>query len=157
MDRRLQKLVDTLIDCTKFSTYNISISMNEVEPNTIYNSDHLAKAADYFLQYNIDAAFVIGFIDRAELGEGHKNLVAIKARSKSKKNNTGVTTQIDVSEIMRIFDGGGDYNRAACIIETDNILGVRDAINYIMRPGISTEQMEAEKKKILTLDTEDGE
>ena len=156
-DRRKQKLIDILIDNTKFSTYNISISMNNAEPNTVYNDDTLAQVADYFLQYNIDAAFVIGFIDRAELGEGHKNLVAVKARSKGKKNISGVSTQIDVSEIMKLFDGGGDASRAACRIETDNIMGVKDAINYIMRPGISTEQMEAEKNKVLTLKPKDGE
>ena len=58
---------------------------------------------------------------------------------------------------MKLFDGGGDASRAACRIETDNIMGVRDAINYIMSPGISTEQMEAEKNKVLTLKPKDGE
>ena len=155
--RNQQKQLDFLLDNTKFSTYNISISINEVNPNYVYTDKILSIAGDYFLQWNIDAAFVIGFIDRAELGEGHKNKVAVKARSKVKKNISGVSTQIDVSQIMALFDGGGDENRAACVIETDNIFLVRDVISEIMKPGISTEQMEAEKNKIFVLKPKDGE
>lgn len=143
-DRKQQNLINGLIDSTKFYTYTTAISMNDSAPDTIYDSDHLAKAADYLLQYSLDAAFVIGFVDREELGEGHKNLVAVKARSKSKKEYT-----IDISEIMGLFDGGGDKTRAACLIETDNIQGVRDAINYVMRPGITTEQAKEAVKLIL--------
>lgn len=128
-DRIQQKLINELIDSTKFSD-NIAIAMNDVEPYTIYKQDHLATAVDYLLQYLVDAAFVIGFTDRKELGKGHKDVVSVKARS---KNKNGMS--IDVSEIMRLLGGGGDENRAACEIYTDNLEGVKDAIKYIMKTG----------------------
>ena len=146
-DRRQRKLIDRLIDSAKFDMYNIAITMNETEENAIYCSEDLAKAADYLLQYAIDAAFVVGFIDKEELGEGHKNLVAVKARSKTKKD----TLTIDVCEVMKLFNGGGDVNRAACIIETDNIKGVVEALHYIMRPGTNMIEQTEEKNKVLSL------
>lgn len=143
-DRIQQNLINKLIDNTKFSMYNIAITMNDVEPNTLYESDHLAKAADYLLQYPLDAAFVIGFVDKKELGEGHQDIISVKARSKNKKEMT-----IDVSEVMRIFGGGGDENRAACLIYTDNIEGVKEAINYIMKPGATLVNTTESSNKVL--------
>ena len=148
-DKKQRNLINKLLDDTKKCTYTFAISMNEVEPDKVYESELLSKAADCLLQYDLDVAFVIGFIDREELGYSHQNLVAVKARSRDRNGCT-----IDVSELMHIFNGGGDENRAACIIETDNILGVRDAINYIMRPGLTQEQIEKEKSKILVLSKE---
>ena len=145
-DRRQQKLIERLIDSTKFDMYNIAITMNEDDCNAIYCHEELAKTADYLLQYTIDAAFVFGFVDKEELGIGHKNVVAVKARSKTKKD----TLTIDVSEVMRVFNGGGDINRAACIIETDNIKGVVEALHYLMRPGANMLDS-SENNKVLQL------
>ena len=142
-DRMQQRLISKLIDSTLFSMYNIAISINDTYS---YTQENLAKAADYLLQYSIDAAFVIGFVDKKELGLGHKDLVSVKARSKSKKENT-----IDVSNVMKIFGGGGDENRAACLIETDNILAVKEAIQYIIKPGVSLLENTEGTEKVFSL------
>lgn len=145
-DRKHQKLIDKLIDSTKISRYNVAITMNEDNPNTVYRSEDLARAADFLLNYSIDAAFVIGYIDRKELGEGHKNIISIKARSKSNTDN-----YIDVCEVMRLFNGGGDDTRAACLIERDNIFEVRDAFEFLVRPGVSFITDDIGKEKVMSL------
>lgn len=145
-DRRQQKLISELMDSTKFSMYNIAITMNESNPYTVYTNEDLAKAADYLLQYSIDAAFVIGYIDREELGINHKNIISVKARSKSRKVNN-----IDASTIMSIFNGGGDENRAACIIENVDINDVRMMIEYLIKPGSTFLNNTEESKKVLSL------
>lgn len=145
-DRRQQRLIDKLIDSTKFNMYNIAITMNDENPYTVYRSEDLARAADYLLKYSIDAAFVIGYIDSAALGEGHRNIISVKARSKMKKNNF-----VDVSEVMKLFNGGGDSIRAACIIEDEDIFKVKAAFEYLMSPGVSLITNTEETEKVLSL------
>lgn len=126
-DRKQESIINGIIDRTKFireNDYTLAISLNNEDSETIYEHNHLAKAADRLLKYNFDADFVIGFIDRKELGTGHKDLVCVKARSKN--------TDIDVSEIMNVLGGGGDYNRASSIIETNDIEGVKELITLIL-------------------------
>lgn len=143
-DRAQQQQINKLIDSTKFSMYNIAITMNETDINTVYSHENLSRAADYLLQYSIDAAFVIGFIDRKELGIGHQDIIAVKARSKSKKES-----MIDVSEVMKVFHGGGDTTRAACLIYSDDIYGVRQAISYLLTPGMTLFNSNESSEKVL--------
>jgi len=150
-DRIQQNLINRLIDSTKFSMYNIAITMNEEDIDTVYSHESLSTAADYLLRYSIDAAFVIGFVDKKELGIGHEDIIAVKARSKNKKdiNNKQIDSAIDVSEIMRVFNGGGDNNRAACLIYSSDIYGVKEAINYLMTPGVTLVNDTKSSEKVL--------
>lgn len=150
-DRIQKKLINRLIDSTKFSMYNIAITMNEEDIDTVYSHESLSTAADYLLRYSIDAAFVIGFVDKKELGIGHEDIIAVKARSKNKKdiNNKQIDSAIDVSEIMRVFNGGGDNNRAACLIYSSDIYGVKEAINYLMTPGVTLVNDTKSSEKVL--------
>ena len=150
-DRIQQNLINKLIDSTKFSMYNIAITMNEEDIDTVYSHESLSQAADYLLRYSIDAAFVIGFVDKKELGIGHEDIIAVKARSKNKKdnNNKQIDSVIDVSEIMRVFNGGGDNNRAACLIYSNDIYAVKEAINYLMTPGVTLMNDTKKSEKVL--------
>lgn len=142
-DRKRQRLIDS----TKFYTNNITFTMDEVNPYNIYTHEDLARVADYLLQYSIDASFVMGYIDRKELGDKHKNLISLKARSKAKRNS------IDVSSIMNLFNGGGDDNRAACIIEDEDIFSVRNKLHTLLNQDINIIN-DTINNKVLTLNKE---
>ena len=83
MDRIQTSMINKLLDESVFKRYDIAISFNTEAPETLYVDDSiLARAADQLLQYeNVAASFVLGFIDREELGLGHKDKIAIKGRS----------------------------------------------------------------------------
>ena len=38
---------------------------------------------------------------------------------------------------MRVFNGGGDNNRVASLIYSNDIYAVKEAINYLMTPGVT--------------------
>ena len=52
-DRIQQNLINRLIDSTKFSMYNIAITMNEEDIDTVYSHESLSTTADYLLRYSI--------------------------------------------------------------------------------------------------------
>lgn len=136
-DRKQESIINNLIDCTNFvreSDYTLALTSNDNDKDMIYEQYHLAEAADRMLKYKLDAVFVLGFIDKEELGNGHRNLVCIKARSKS--------SNIDISKIMDILGGGGDQNRGSSMIETDNLQSVKELINLVMTPGITREEID---------------
>ena len=135
-DRIQERIINSIIDNTSFiseSNYTLAISSNYEESENVYSEYHLVEAADRLLKYKLDVAFVIGHIDKEILGKGHRDLVCIKARSKS--NN------IDVSKIMNILGGGGRINSASAIIETNNIEGIKELITMTMTPGITREDI----------------
>lgn len=144
LDRKNKKLVDKLIDDAVFNKYDIAIAMNVDNPETLYEDDTiLARVADDLLQYqNVAASFAIGFIDKEELGEGHKNKVAIKGRSNNK---------FDIASIMHYFGGGGEDGRGACVIKTDNIEGVKAALCMLLSQGFHLEESETTANKLLQL------
>lgn len=144
LDRRNKKLVDKLIDDAVFHKYDIAIAMNVDNPETLYEDDTiLARVADDLLQYqNVAASFAIGFIDKAELGVGHKDKIAIKGRSNNK---------FDIASIMHYFGGGGEDGRGACIIKSDNIEGVKAALCMLLSQGFHLLETEATTNKLLQL------
>lgn len=141
-DRKQKRLINNLVDCTKFyhDSYSrrYAITLNTDNPDTIYTHEQLAEACDSLLQYPLDAAFVVGYIDKKELGKEHVDKIAIKARSKVNDNI------VDVAEIMQLFNGGGDLNRAACILSINDIFTVKDALKHI----IKSDNLETNKKYI---------
>lgn len=142
VERMQTTMINKLLDESIFKRYDIAITFNTEEPETLYLDDSiLARAADQLLQYeNVAASFVLGFIDREELGLGHKDKIAIKGRS----NN-----RIDISAIMQLFGGGGDSGRGACIIEESNIEKVKAALDYVLSQGFALVDAEGIETKVL--------
>ena len=145
--RKQKKLVNDLIDHTKF--YNSSksrrcaIAINTDDVDTIYTHEQLAEACDSLLQYPLDAAFVIGFIDKKSLGVDHSDKISIKARSKISSN------EVDVSEIMQLFNGGGDINRAACQLDSSNIIAVKEALKSVIKENCNLKDKEQILKRLV--------
>ena len=109
-DRKIQHLVDksfNVIDNIKLSVGN---------SKTIYKRSELAKVADYLLKFNLEASFATGFVD--------KDLIAISSRS---------TGNVDVSKIMKEFDGGGSRISAAARISSNDIKPVEKKLKYIIK------------------------
>ncbi len=129
-DRKYKRIINDLIDCTKFyhdaDLRGCAITFNTNNTNTVYTHEQLSVACNSLLQYPIDSAFVIGFIDKKDLGSDHEDKIAIKARSK-------MGSLIDVSEIMQLFGGGGDENRAACEIPGKKISCLKDILKDILK------------------------
>ena len=98
-----------------------AIALNRGNPDMVYTDQQLAYACDTLLQSSADVVFVIGHILR------DKNMVAVKARSKKESDC------IDVSEIMQLFDGGGDTNRAACMLNVDDVMTTKDEIKKVLK------------------------
>lgn len=135
---KIAKLTDNAI----MKRYDVAIAMNEEE---VYEDDTiLAQAADEILQYeNVSASFVLGYVDRAKFGIGHTDKISIKARS----NN-----RINVEYIMKLFNGGGDPNRAAGIIENSNIEYVKAALDAVLSEGfvfVPSEKMSDKVRKFI--------
>jgi c-di-AMP phosphodiesterase-like protein len=127
-DRTKERIINDLIDSTRFfydSELTYTISYNEYDNDIIYKKHLLAEAADRMLKYELDVAFIIGYIDRENPDEeDHKNRISIKVRSKS--------NEIDAGKIMNLFGGGGDEYRAACEIDTNDVNYIINRIIEIM-------------------------
>ena len=80
----------------KAEMMNFSIAIVKGEDANIYTKEELAKAADYLLNFGVDASFVIGDIGN--------NIISISARSNEK---------IDVGSVMKDMNGGGNRYSAA--------------------------------------------
>ena len=87
----------------KAEMMNFSIAIVKGEDTNIYTKEELAKAADYLLNFGVDASFVIGDIGN--------NIISISARSNEK---------IDVGSVMRDMNGGGHRYSAATKITDVN-------------------------------------
>ena len=114
------------LDLVRYATwkmYNISISINNENPDFIYDKEDLAKAADWMLKYKTtDASFALGLI----MDELDKLSVYISGRSK------GI---INIGEIMTQFGGGGNTTSGAAKIESRDVKEVKENLEKILRPG----------------------
>ena len=118
-DRKVQNLVNK----ANFFTYSIALCIED--DSVTYTKEELAKVADYLLRYKVDAAFAAGFID--------ENLISISARSKGK---------IDVSKIMKEFDGGGNKYSGASKIEDSNLSEIEKTLIKNIKPNFYIEETE---------------
>lgn len=100
---------------TTYITENIVIA--EGEKKEIYQKEDLAKVADSLLQFNeIETSFVIGYIDKDEIG--------ISARSSG---------DIDVGKIMEELFGGGSKSEAATKITNKDIKEVKKELINLLK------------------------
>jgi len=113
-DRRVQELVSK----AKIITYSIALIL--ADEGVEYTKEELAKAADYLLKYKVDAAFSIG-----NIGD---NTISISARSKEK---------INVGEIMKELNGGGNQYSAATKLENVTISEANKQLIKIIEPKYS--------------------
>ncbi len=96
-----------------FGKYAVSLGSKRY----IYRREDLAKIADTLLQFeNIEASFVIGYLDKDKIG--------ISARSMG---------TVDVSLIMQQLDGGGNTTVAATMIKTNDIKTVYKELKKILK------------------------
>lgn len=146
-DRKQKRIINNLIDYTKFyhdaQSRIFAITYNIDNPETLYTHEQLAEACDSLLQYPLDAALVIGCVDKKELGFKHEDKIAIKARSKISD------IMVDVAQIMEAFGGGGDLNRGAALINFSDVFIVKETLkNYFkQRNGIVDKK---DVQKVLT-------
>ncbi len=105
-----------------FNSFTVSFTLNRESPETIYKRETLAKAADRMLNYKVDAAFTIGFIDEEN--------IAISARSKGR---------IDVGKVMHAIGGGGNAQNAATQVNTTAIESLEELLSMAVNEGIFVE------------------
>lgn len=110
-DRRVQELV------SKANFTNISIATVLGSEEDEYTREELAKAADYLLKFNPDAAFAIG-----NIGDG---VISISARSKERVN---------VGAVMQELGGGGNQYSAAAKITDSTIEETGKELMKIIQP-----------------------
>ena len=113
------KKVQDLISESKILSYNIGIICGK--ERVLYTKEELAKAADCLLDFNVDASFVIGYINN--------NTLSISARSKG---------NLDVAEVMKKLNGGGNKYSAATKIYDENINEVNKKLVKIIKPNYYT-------------------
>ena len=117
-DFESDKRVLDLVGKTRLYKYSFAIVLAEEECE--YTREELAKVADYLLKYGVDASFAIGKID--------ESVVSISARSKEKVN---------VGEVMKELDGGGNRYSAATKINDKSIEEVgKELVKLIESPYI---------------------
>lgn len=126
--KRIQKLISNVV----FLPNGNAISIGNSED--IFELEDIAKVADYFLKYRVNATFVAAYID--------KNYVSISARSKG---------LIDVSKIMRLFGGSGAEFRAAARIQNTTIDEVKNKLYQILMPTTYLDQVDINKEEGPTL------
>lgn len=104
-DRKVQHLIDGT-EFIPYNIHNVAIICNSADSKTIYSQAELAQAADYLLQYKVDAAYAIGLLSDTEIG--------ISARTLGGMN---------IAEVMHVFRGGGNEHSAAARIMNSQDLG----------------------------------
>lgn len=102
---------------SKANIYKYSFAIVLAEENCEYTREELAKVSDYLLKYGVDAAFAIGNVD--------ENLISISARSKEK---------INVGEVMKELDGGGNKCSAATKISNETVEEVGKKLIKLIEP-----------------------
>ena len=103
------------------SPIQVSFTLNRNQPNSVYLKEDLAKTADKMMKFSgIDAAFALGFVD--------EDIVHISGRSGKR---------INVGAIMEQLRGGGDSQKGATRIESDNIFQVEQLLMENVPYGIS--------------------
>jgi c-di-AMP phosphodiesterase-like protein len=111
-DRKIQELVSS----TKFLNYTVAIILANEDRE--YSKEELAKAADYLLKYKVDAAFAVG-----NIGDG---IISVSARSKD---------SINVGNVMRELEGGGNQYSGATKLENTTIREVGEKLKKIILPN----------------------
>ena len=101
-DFESDKRVLDLVGKTRLYKYSFAIVLAEEECE--YTREELAKVADYLLKYGVDASFAVGKID--------ESVISISARSKEK---------VDVGEVMKQLEGGGNRYSAATKLTNQSI------------------------------------
>ena len=118
-DFESDKRVLDLVGKTKLYKYSFAIVLAEEECE--YTREELAKVADYLLKYGVDASFAVGKID--------ESTISISARSKEK---------VDVGEVMKQLDGGGNRYSAATKLTNQSIEEVgKQLVKLIESPYIT--------------------
>lgn len=113
-DRKMLQIINDV----SFSSYGFAVAGATDDLIKLYTATDIAKAADYLLKYRVNATFALGHIS--------EDTIAISARSK------GV---IDVSNIMAVFNGGGNESSAAARVKNKTVKEVIDALNKLLTPG----------------------
>ena len=98
-----------------FNNYTIAFTLNREQPNTIYRRETIAKSADKMMQYRIEGAFAMGYID--------ERTIAVSARSRGR---------IDVRKIMECIGGGGNSQNAATQLDGIPITAIEDILSVII-------------------------
>lgn len=111
-DRKVQELVNG----TKFLNYTIALILGDEDKE--YTKEELAKAADYLLKYQVDAAYAIG-----NIGDG---MISISARSKD---------SVNVGNVMRELNGGGTPCSGATKIKNMTVPEVGEKLMKIIFPN----------------------
>ena len=106
-----------IVDSTKFFTYSIGIAADTNDSGIIYSIEDIAKCSDYILRYKVDASFAIAYIDQ--------DTISISARSKG---------NIDISQIMKMFGGGGSTTSGAARVKGTTIKCIVDELTHILNP-----------------------
>ncbi len=113
--------------------YNVTFTLNRKSPDTIYKKVDIAKASDKMLKFEIDAAFVVGYVN--------ENVVSISARSRS---------DIDVGKIMSNMNGGGSPESAATRIEgVNDILEIEEILMQKVEEYINNIEDQEKPKKLI--------
>lgn len=111
-DRKIQELISS----TKFLNYTIGLIIGDEDKE--YTKEELAKAADYLLKYQVDAAYAIG-----NIGDG---IVSISARSKD---------SVNVGNVMRELNGGGNQCSGATKLKNISIEEAGEKLMKIVFPN----------------------
>ena len=140
--REEKRIINQLIDCTEIVTNGFALSFNSIVPNTIYSREILGKTADELIEnYDVSTSFVIGFVDSAEMGDGHSDIIHVSARSSCN----------DVSSIMRLIGGGGRPEAAAATFVTNNIYEVINILVNVLYESFKDKMEQEEHNKRLVL------
>lgn len=102
---------------SKANIYKYSFAIVLAEEDCEYTREELAKVSDYLLKYGVDAAFAIGNVD--------ENLISISARSKE---------TVNVGEVMKELDGGGNKCSAATKISNETVEEVGKKLIKLIEP-----------------------
>jgi len=94
-----------------------NIAITKGVSTEIYRKEDLAKTADSLLLFNeIEASFVIGMLG--------KNKIGISARSMG---------NINVGQVLSMFNGGGDANFAAAVLENTTLNKVEQELLNVLK------------------------
>lgn len=126
-----ERVMQKLVDSTKFFTYSIGIAADTNDSGIIYSIEDIAKCADYILRYKVDASFAVAYIDQ--------ETISISARSKG---------NIDISQIMKVFGGGGSTTSGAARVKCTTIKCIVDELAKMLNP---TTAITTENSKVLKL------
>lgn len=113
----------------------VSFTLNRNHPEEMYIKEDYAKAADRMMKFNgIDAAFALGFVD--------PGIIHISARGGKKVN---------VGNIMKEMQGGGNAQSAGGRIESTDITAVEEELMSKISYGISDDEDVAENPEVIKI------